>query len=224
MDGYGQFCSVARAVELLGPRWSLLVVRELLCGATRFNDIQRGIPRISKTMLSQRLRELVDGGVIARSEDEQGPVYGLTPAGAELAKVVRELGVWGQRWLPRQLGPDQLDEDALLWDVQRRIEVDALPDAAVVVRFELTDLPVARRRRYLLLRRAEVSLCTSNPGFPEAVVVYSDRRTLTAWWRGDLDYRAARRAGLRVDGKRRMVSAFPTWFKRYLFAGVAPAA
>src|SRR5512138_1790548 len=118
MKSYGQFCSFARSLDLLGERWTLLVVRELLSGSTRFNDLRRGIPRVSRTMLSARLRELCDAGVVTRSGGEDGPTYALTAAGEELMGVVRELGTWGQRWLPRTLPREELDEDVLLWDVR----------------------------------------------------------------------------------------------------------
>src|SRR5215472_5263228 len=101
MTGYGQFCSMARAHEVVGGRWTLLIVRELLFGSRRFNDIRRGIPRISRTMLSERLQELILVGAVARTEGGHGPEYGLTDAGRELSLLVRELGAWGQRWLPR---------------------------------------------------------------------------------------------------------------------------
>jgi DNA-binding HxlR family transcriptional regulator len=106
MKSYGQFCSVARALDLLGERWTLLIVRELLMGSRRFGDVQRGIPRISRTMLSARFRELLDAGVIGREDGGEGSAgYHLTPTGLELLAVVRELGTWGQRWLPRELPP-----------------------------------------------------------------------------------------------------------------------
>lgn len=105
MNGTGQFCSVARSLELLGGRWTLLIVRELLCGSHRFNDIRRGIPRISRTVLSERLRALIRAKAIARSEGSSGPEYRLTPAGLELLGLIGELGRWGQRWLPRQAIP-----------------------------------------------------------------------------------------------------------------------
>ena len=119
MKTYGQFCSMARALDLLGERWTLLIVRELLCGSRRFGEMQRGIPRISRTMLSARLRELADAGAIERHDDATGPAYRLTPSGEELAAVVRELGTWGQRWLRRDLSPSELDARPLLWDIQR---------------------------------------------------------------------------------------------------------
>ena len=220
MKRYGQFCSIARALDLLGERWTLLVVRELLCGSRRFGDVQRGVPRISRTMLSARLRSLEEAGVTARDGDG----YALTDAGRELGAVVEALGVWGQRWLPRHLDDDELDVDALVWDMRRRVDRDALPPRPIVVRLELTDLPARRGRRFLLLRRSEVSLCAHNPGFPEEIVVRADRRTLAAWWRGDVTLAAARRAGLAIDGPRALVARLPAWFERYALAGVAPAA
>jgi DNA-binding HxlR family transcriptional regulator len=223
MTGYGQFCSMARALDLLGERWTLLIVRELLCGSRRFGEVQRGVPRISRTMLSARLRTLVDAGVIAREDGEGGPAYRLTAAGAELAPVVRELGTWGQRWLSRDLDRSELDERALVWDIHRRVRRDALPEKPLVVRIEFTDVRGPAAHHYLLLRRSEVSLCTANPGFPEELSVRTDRRTLIRWWRGDLSFRQARQSGLVVDGRREWVRAFPDWFERYLFAAVTPA-
>jgi DNA-binding HxlR family transcriptional regulator len=222
MRTHGQFCSVARALELLGERWTLLIVRELLSGSRRFADVQRGIPRISRTMLSARFRELRDAGVVTRQDGDVSG-YRLTEAGLELAGVVREIGTWGQRWLPRELRPPELDARVLLWDIRRRVRRDALPDRPLVARIELTDLRGPAGRSYLLLRRSEVSLCAVNPGFPEELSVRADRRTLAGWWRGDLTLTQARAAGMVVAGRREWVRAFPTWFERYLFAGVRPA-
>jgi DNA-binding HxlR family transcriptional regulator len=215
--GYGQFCSIARALDLLGERWTLLVVRELLCGGSRFTDIQRGIPRISRTMLSARLRALVDAGVVDKLP---GASYRLTGAGEELAPVIQQLGTWGHRHLPRRLAKHELDPAPLLWDIRRRIRHDALPARPIVVRIELTD---HHHRRYLLLRRGEASLCIENPGFDELVVVRARAAVLAAWWRGDVDFARARRDGLSLEGAPALVRAFPGWFERYAFAEVAPA-
>jgi DNA-binding HxlR family transcriptional regulator len=223
VSNFGQFCSIARALDVLGERWSLLIVREVLCGSRRFGDVRRGIPRISRTMLSARLRELVDVGVLARAEEAGTPVYDLTPAGRELETVVRDLGVWGQRWLPRALPPDELDADVLLWDVRRRVRAELLPTTPVVARFELSDVRGRAGVRYLLLRRSEVSLCAENPGFPDELRIRGSLRTLTAWWRGDVTLAQARAEGMTIEGRRDWVRAFPSWFLRYAFADVAPA-
>ena len=223
MTSYGQFCSFARALDLLGERWTLLIVRELLSGSSRFNDIRRGIPRISRTMLSARLRDLADAGVIARGTGRNGPTYELTEEGRELGGAVRELGTWGQRWLPRTLPREQLDADALLWDMRRRVRTEELPSTPVVARIEFSDGRGPAGVRFLLLRRSEVSICSTNPGFPEELRISAPLRTLTAWWRGDISLPDARAEGMIVEGRREWVRAFPRWFERYLFAGVAPA-
>lgn len=173
-------------------------------------------------MLSARLRELVDLHVLARL-DEGGPTYSLTESGRELASVVRELGVWGQRWLPRTLPAEQLDADVLLWDMHRRVRASALPSSPVLVRFEISDAGRRGAVRYLLLRSSEVSLCAENPGFPEELVIRSPLRTLVAWWRGDLSLAKARSEGMRIEGRNARIRDVERWFERYLFAEVTPA-
>jgi DNA-binding HxlR family transcriptional regulator len=219
MPATGQFCAVARALEILGGRWTLLIVRELLCGSRRFNDIRRGVPRISRTVLSERLQALIHAGAIARAEGSTGPEYLLTPAGIELFGVIQELGRWGQRWLPRQAHAEDIDLEPLLLDMRRRVNFAALPREPLVVRLE----PDGHRPSYLLLRAAEASLCNHNPGYPEPLRLGGPLASLAAWWRGDLDFREAQRCGLRIEGARHLVRVFPAWFDRYLFADVAPA-
>jgi DNA-binding HxlR family transcriptional regulator len=218
MTGYGQFCSVARTHEVLGGRWTLLVVRELLCGASRFNDIRRGIPRISRTMLTERLQELTFAGAVARIDGEHSPEYVLTEAGKDLANLVGALGTWGQRWLPRSAKDEDNDLEPILIDMQRRVCFAALPKQPLVVRFQID----RRASRFMLLRPGEASLCTQNPGFPEPLIVRSRLHALVSWWRGDATFTEAQRKGLEVEGPKALVRAFPGWFDRYQFAGVAP--
>src|SRR5215471_17580787 len=132
MTGYGQFCSMARAHEALGGRWTLLIVREILSGSRRFNDIRRGIPRLSRTVLSERLQALVFVGAIARTDGRHGPEYELTQAGQELATVVSALGTWGQRWLARKPADEDIDLEPVLVDMERRVHFTALPKEPVV--------------------------------------------------------------------------------------------
>lgn len=219
MTGYGQFCAIARTHEVLGGRWTLLVVRELLCGARRFNDIRRGIPRISRTMLSERLQALTDVGVIERRTGPHGPEYDLTDAGLELAELVGNMAVWGQRWLPRKSEREDVDLEPLLVDMQRRVRLSALPKNPVVVRFEID----GAKPRFMLLKAGETSVCSQNPGFPEVVRVKAPLAAVVAWWRGDLSFIEAQRIGLKLDGLRADVRAFPGWFERYPFAHVGPA-
>jgi len=219
VTGYGQFCSIARAHEVLGGRWTLLIAREILCGSTRFNDIRRAIPRISRTMLSERLQELVLAGALTKIDESHGPEYRLTEAGRELADVVGALGTWGQRWLPRSAPDEDNDFEPLLIDMQRRVRFDALPKEPVVVRFEVD----RRMPRFMLLKPTEASVCITNPGFPE-LTIHSPLPALVAWWRGDCSFFETRRMGLRISGPAAQVRAFPDWFERYQFANVASAA
>jgi len=219
MVGYGQFCSVARAHEVLGGRWTLLVVRELLCGSRRFNDIRRGIPRISRTVLSERLQGLAFVGAVARIDAEHSPAYVLTAAGKELASLVSALGSWGQRWLPRQPVAEDLDLEPLLVDMQRRVRFEALAKDPIVARFEIH----GSQPRFMLLKRAEASVCAQNPGFPEPLRVRGPLSALVGWWRGDVGFAQAQRMGLAIDGPRALARAFPGWFDRYQFAHIGPA-
>ncbi|HEX8666534.1 MAG TPA: helix-turn-helix domain-containing protein [Beijerinckiaceae bacterium] len=219
MAGYGQFCSVARAHEVVGGRWTLLVVRELLCGSRRFNDIRRGIPRISRTMLAERLQALTAAGAVARVEGGHGPEYVLTEAGRELAALVGALGTWGQRWLPREPAAEDLDLEPLLVDMRRRVRFEALPREPFVTRFDIR----GHEPRFMLLKSAEASLCGHNPGFPELLRVRGPLSALVAWWRGDAGFIGAQRLGLAVEGPKALARAFPGWFERYQLAHVAPA-
>jgi DNA-binding HxlR family transcriptional regulator len=218
MTGYGQFCSIARAHEVLGGRWTLLIVREILCGSRRFNDIRRGIPRVSRTVLSERLQALVLAGAIARTDGPHGPEYALTEAGQELATLVSALGTWGQRWLARQPASEDLDLEPLLVDMQRRVRFSALPKEPIVVRFEVR----GHHLRFMLLKTTEASLCHQNPGFPE-VCVRGPLAALVAWWRGDVSLVQAQRMGLAIDGPKALTRGFATWFDLYLLAHVGPA-
>ena len=219
MENYGQFCSVARAHEVLGGRWILLVVRELLCGSRRFNDIRRGIPRISRTVLSERLQALIAVGAVTQISGKHGPEYILTEAGKELLAVVSAMGAWGQRWLPRRPENEDLDLEPLLVDMQRRVRIEALPKEPFVVRFEINRQPP----HFLLLKATEISLCRQNPGFPEPLQVHSPLFALVAWWRGDVGFIEAQRMGVTIKGPRPLIRAFPDWFDRYLFAHIEPA-
>jgi DNA-binding HxlR family transcriptional regulator len=220
MVAHGQFCAVARTQDLLGGRWTLLVVRELLCGARRFNDIRRGIPRISRTVLSERLQALVEAGVARRLHGSAGPEYELTVAGRDLGGIIAALGTWGQRWMPRHADHEMIDLDPLLLDMQRRVRSSALPAAPFVVRIALRGMPV----RFLLMKSGDIAACSNNPGFPELLEVGGPIGALAGWWRGDFTFAEARRRGLALSGPRALAGAFPGWFDRYLFADIASAA
>jgi DNA-binding HxlR family transcriptional regulator len=226
MKSYGQFCPVAKACEIVAERWTPLVLRELLCGSTRFSELQRGVPLMSRTLLAQRLRELEDAGVVTSVPRARGRgrEYRLTPAGEEARPLIMGLGEWGQRWARRQIGPDDLDAELLAWDMHRRLNVDRLPARRVVVRFDLRGVPrrqPGRKTWWLVLTRPEVDLCLKDPGHEVDLTVDADLGALTRVWMGDMRLQDALRGGLiRPDGPRPLVQAFPSWFGLSLFAGV----
>jgi DNA-binding HxlR family transcriptional regulator len=216
LGDYEPFCSVARATELLGRPWTLLLVREALMGSSRFSEFQKGLPRISKTMLSARLSELVDAAVMVKTRSRSGPAYTLTDAGVALYDVVKSLGVWGQEWLPRNEPSHDTAVDEVIFDMSRRTEKDALPQEPVVLRITRKDKSPGEGTRFMLLRQGEVSLCTHNVGFPELELVATPV-SLVRWWRGDTSFA---RSGLKLSGPVEHKKNFLSWFGRYLFADV----
>jgi DNA-binding HxlR family transcriptional regulator len=224
MSGYGQFCPVAKASEVLAERWTPLVVRELLSGSHRFNDLQRGVPLMSRSLLAKRLRELELAGVIERrpSGDGRASEYHLTEAGEELRPIIMGLGAWGQRWASGNVSRADLDPRLLMWDMQRNIETDALPPHRVVVRFRFTDVsPGLPRVTWLILDGDHADVCYKDPGFDVDLVVVGRLRALVGVWLGDTTMSAVIRAReLQIDGTRRLADAFPTWLRRSIFAGV----
>ncbi|WP_169985716.1 winged helix-turn-helix transcriptional regulator [Microbispora sp. H10836] len=211
MNGYGQFCAVARALELLGERWTLLIVRELLLGASTFTDIRRGLPRIPRATLSARLRALRAAGLVDND-------YRLTEAGTALAPVVRELARWAVATDSAALTEDDLDTAALTWDMQRRVDAAALPERTVVLAIEFTDRPPADRRYWLHLSRMSVNLCRQDTGAPVDVWLTSPTEAATRWWLGDLSWaELLRQPGVRVHGDRALERQMHRWFKRYVF-------
>jgi DNA-binding HxlR family transcriptional regulator len=226
MKGYGQFCPVAMACEIFAERWTPLILRELFSSAHRFNDIRRGVPLISRSLLSQRLRELEEGGVISSRPlaAGRGREYSLTKAGEEFREVVDGLGAWGQRWAINQFDPDNLDVGVLMWNVHRRIDVERLPPGRTVVRFDLRGMAAhckAMRTWWLVLQRPEVDLCLKDPGFDVDLAVSADAGALARVWMGQLTFGQALRSGaVRVEGPRALVQAFPGWLLLSHFAHV----
>jgi DNA-binding HxlR family transcriptional regulator len=226
MKGYGQFCPVAVAAEVFAERWTPLILREFLNGARRFNDIRRGVPLISRSLLTQRLRELEDGGVISSRPlaGKRGREYGLTEAGEEFRAVVDGLGAWGQRWAIGQFDPEHLDVGVLMWNVRRGINLDRLPPGRTVVRFDLRGVAPhckAMRTWWLVLQRPEIDLCLKDPGFDVHLVVAADAAAIARVWMGQLSLAdALRSGGVRVEGPRALVQAFPGWLRLSHYAHV----
>ena len=213
--GYGQFCPVAQALEVFGERWTLLVIRELLEGSRRFSDIQRGVPLMSRSMLAQRLASLCDAGVVERA----GSGYQLTAAGEELAPVVIACGNWGVRWARRKLKNADVDVGLLMWDMRRRIDISATPDAPVLVEMEFRGAPRGKERFFLHFKPSGIELCLTNPGHEVALRVSTTPKTMAEVWLGDLPFAAALRSGMiRLEGAPKLVRAFPGWLSLSKFA------
>jgi DNA-binding HxlR family transcriptional regulator len=217
---YHQFCPVSKAMELLDERWTMLVIRELVIGSERFNDLRRGLPRMSPTLLSRRLQQLERAGIVERTVDGKDVRYTLTEAGQELRPVVEAVGSWGVRWIG-ELGDVDLDPKLLIWDMHRNIDAAAIPSGRTVVQFRFPDAPSGQRDWWLVLTEQEVDVCDVDPGFDVAVSVSSSLRTLTSVWMGNLDWSDALRSGsLEVQGPEALRRAFPDWFTLSTFAGV----
>lgn len=220
--GYGQFCPVAKAAQLVTERWTPLVVRELLCGSRRFNELRRGVPLMSPALLSQRLKQLQDAGVVERRRADTGGhwEYHLTPAGEELRDVIERLGVWGQRWARTPDGEADLDVGLLMWDMRRRVRADHLPAERIVVQIDFGDAPERLAHWWLVLAR-EVDVCLIHPGFEVDLRIATDVETMTRIWLGDLTFGAASRSGaVWVGGPERLRRALPEWLGLSAFAGV----
>jgi DNA-binding HxlR family transcriptional regulator len=213
--GYGQYCPLALAVEVLGERWTMLVVSRLLDGCRRFNEIHRGVPRISATLLAQRLGQLEHAGIVERRlvPRGRGHEYLLTEAGRELEPIVMDLAVWGQRWA-RDMVTDDLDPGFLAWSMHQRLNTDAMPPGRTVIEFEFTGTPSAVRRYWLVNTDGVVEMCLKHPGFEVDLKVMSDLRRFVEAWRGFRSLRQEIAAGaIRLVGPSSLKRAFPNWLR-----------
>jgi DNA-binding HxlR family transcriptional regulator len=212
METYRQYCPVARAAEILAERWTPLIVRELLAGSHRFNEIERALPGISRSLLASRLRRLEDAGVVERltRAGPSTPEYHLSEAGRELRVVIETLGAWGVRWAFGDPEPEELDGGLLVWKIHQRIRRELLPERRTVVEFDFTG-PRARRV-WLLLEPREVSVCVTPPGFEADLVLRSDLAAFYRVWLGQVSYGTALRCGaLTVAGPRALARQLPRW-------------
>lgn len=220
---FGQFCPVALASEVLTPKWTLLVIRELNAGATRFNEIKRGVPRISATLLKQRLDQLEYAGIVEKHTSiGDHDRYALTEAGRELKEVISAIGHWGQRWA-REIDDDDLDPGWLVWAMHRRIDTAAMPPGRVVIEIRFTDAAVSHRLFWLVCRHPEVQVCIKRPGFAVNVSVVTDVRSLAEVWRGIRPLRGAIADGrLRIEGPSSLAGNLPQWLMLSVFAKGLP--
>jgi DNA-binding HxlR family transcriptional regulator len=225
MAEYGQFCPVAKATDIIGERWTVLILRELLLGTTRYNDFQRGLSRISPTLLSKRLKTLEVKGLVVRKRPSgsRNYEYHLTACGRELEPLIEHLAVWGMRWARGQMTDTELDVEFLMWDLQRRLQTDRLPDGETVLCFVFEELE--RFKTWWLVASTEgVDLCSEDPGKEVGLYISTQVRDLAAVWRGDVPLQTARRdKRIRTHGNAHLARTMPDWLGICLYADVAPA-
>lgn len=217
---YGQFCPVSMAAEILCSRWTVVLLRELLCGSTRFNDLRRGLPRMSPTLLSKRLKELELSGVVRIVPNRSGiSEYHLTEAGEELRPFVIGLGHWGQRWVESRLSLRNLDPTLLMWDMRRNLNLDPLPPRRCTIQFLYPELAPNQQNYWLVVESAKVDLCQVDPGFDVDLLVTSSLQTMTKVWMGlsrlDAEVNAGR---VQLDGDPSVGRAMQHWLKLSVFA------
>jgi len=222
--GYGQFCPIAKATELLGERWMLLILRELFLGSHRYSELQRGLSRISPSLLTKRLKELEQAGIVLRKSqrDRRGRDYYLTPAGKELEPLIENLAVWGMRWARGQLRDEELDVEFLMWDIQRRLLIDKLPDGETIFCFIFSDIE-RYNNWWLIVRDDNVDLCTENPGLDVDLYIRSSLRTMVEVWEGDLALKTALQdERVRAQGNKHLAKTMPAWLAINPYSDVRP--
>jgi DNA-binding HxlR family transcriptional regulator len=223
-EGYRQFCPVAMAAEVLCNRWTIVLLRELVSGSTRFNELRRGVPRMSPALLSKRLKELEQAGIVRRvaSPVEAGVVeYHLTRSGRELKPVVEAIGLWGQRWVEANPSLQNLDADLLMWDMRRNLDPAPMPKRRAVIEFLYPEQPQKHRHYWLVLSPgAEIDLCAVDPGFDVDLYVTTDLRTMTSIWMGLTNLRdALADNSLMLTGDRQLAADIGKWLRLSPFAG-----
>ena len=220
---YKQFCPVAMAAEILCSRWTIVLLRELVVGSTRFNDLRRGVPRMSPALLSQRLKDLESAGVITRSEVQPGvSEYTLTRAGRELEPIILAFGTWGQRWIDSKLSLENLDASLLMWDMRRNLNLTPLPKRRSVVQFKYADAPKGLGVWWLIVDPdGTVDLCSVDPGHDVDLYAACSLRTMTAIWMGYETLQAAMKAKrLALVGNSDLQSNMHKWLGLSPFAKV----
>lgn len=188
VKSYGQFCPVAKAAELFCEKWTPLIIRDLGAGATRFSELRRGVPLMSPSLLSSRLKQLEAEGIVERRTEDgvRSPTYHLTEAGTEFLPLVEILGVWGQRWSRRELAENEVDLGLLLWAIERSVDASALKSGRSVVRLELTDQPEGKRHWWFVNENDACELCLEDPGHEVDLYLACTLRDIIYVIRGDL--------------------------------------
>jgi DNA-binding HxlR family transcriptional regulator len=224
-SGYNQFCPVAMAAEILGTRWTLVLLRELVVGSCRFNELRRGVPRMSPALLSKRLKDLEIAGVVTRYPVKGEPgsfEYRLTDAGRELKPVIEAIGCWGQRWIESDASLDNLDPNLLMWDMRRNIDPTPMPRCRNTIQLIFNDLKKSQQNWWLIVEPGqEVDLCSVDPGFEVDLYLSTDLRTMTEIWMGYTTVAQAKQQDrLTPTGNRQLEADMGAWMKLSPFAKV----
>jgi DNA-binding HxlR family transcriptional regulator len=211
------------AAEVLCTRWTVVLLREMLAGSTRFNDLRRGVSRMSPALLSQRLKDLERAGIVARVKMEGGPdlfEYRLTRAGRDLLPVVESFGVWGQRWIESKMSLQNLDPQLLMWDMRRNLDPKPMPKRRSTIQFLFPEVPVAQRAWWLIVTPGEgVDLCSIDPGYDVDLYVTSDLKAMTAIWMGlETVRKAVADERVTLIGDKQLASTMQTWLGLSPFA------
>lgn len=221
MSTYGQYCPVAKSMEVLDERWTILIVRELLFGSEHFNDLRRGVPKMSPALLSKRLRTLIRAGVVQRSQVAGRTRYTLTPCGQELKPLIDGLGAWGVRWIG-DLGDEDLDPHLLMWDIHRKAPIEAWPNSRTTLAFRLSGVQPKVSSWWLVGVDGHVDVCDNDPGYDVTATISVSLRTLTQIWRGDAPWsRALSDGSVSIDGPSHVRRAVPAWIGQSNFAEVS---
>lgn len=214
MKSYGQFCPLAQATQLLCERWTLIVVRELIAGSTRFSELQRGVPLMSPTLLSTRLKQLVKCGVIEIEGSKRNHSYRLTSAGQELRPIVELLGAWGHRWVKSDLNSGDLDAGLLMWDMRRTVDPSIFPSHRVVVEFDYHDAPKGARNWWLVSEDGEIDLCLNDHGYDVDIVIACSLKVMTEVWICEITFNeAVKKGGIVIKGNKALVNRLQNWLR-----------
>lgn len=224
MKGYGQFCPIAKASEVLGERWTNLVIRELGAGSDTFNDLRKGLPLMSPSILSTRLKSLEKSGIVDRKESNSNVRYTLTKAGEELTPIILQLGTWGHRWVRSDLTEDDLDPSLLIWDIHRNLDAEFFKGERAVINFEFTDYVSKMRNWWIVITHGDVDVCLKDPGYEVDLKVSSDLKTMTAIWMGDTTVMKALRENLvELTGSSHLKKNITVWLGTNYYADVKAA-
>ena len=224
MSGYGQYCPIAKAAEVLGEKWTILILRELCINDQTFNNLRKGMPLLSPTLLSKRLKTLVAQEIIVRKKTDKGVLYSMTEAGVELKDMIMHLGEWGQRWVRSDFSKQDLDASLLIWDMHRTIDIDKFPDEKKVIQFEFLGAPPKERFYWLSVENREVEICVKNPGYHVDLSIRAALKEFTAFWMGDLTLnKLIQDKKLSAEGDKTLKSSMENWLCGNVFDEVKAA-